>query len=101
MIETKLDLTPWKEHFGLGVADDAIVGGKSRCICYKKIPLWRCGDPDLTKVRFLVLGGDTEDAIQEPYSLACNDHFDDYYTYGDWMTLDEVKVWLENPVSLY
>lgn len=62
------------------------------------IALWAYG---MGEFEVFVAEPEVNEEYSEPYMLLCKDSEDDYYTYGNWDTLDELKEWLRNPVSLY
>lgn len=66
------------------------------CICYDSVPLWRTQYP-LKAIDILLAEPDEE----EPYMLVCVDIMGDFYTYGSWRSLEEVKAWLLHPKALY
>lgn len=90
MIESKLDMKKYKNNFKINNS----LG--ERVICYKNVDLWRAGNSLIEDLEFLVIGGDVdEDNIQEPYTLACKNCYDDYYCYGMWDSLEDVIKFLE------
>lgn len=98
-INSVMDMTPYVKDFKIGAFTGLM--GTERCIFYKDVVLWRCASESTAKLRFLVMGGEIDCGVQEPYCIAVHDEMDDYYTYGDWKTLDEVKKWLDSPTTLY
>lgn len=97
-IKSVIDMSNYMKDFKVRASRKSV---GSLVIKYKEVELWRCLEPTLKNITILVLGGDVDEGVKEPYTLACRDQWNDYYTYGTWKTLDEVIEWLENPKSLY
>lgn len=94
-IKTKMDLSEYRKYFEITIYN------RQRVIAYKGVPLWRCGSDSLDVLEFVVLGGDFDDNVQEPYILSVRDECGDFYSYGCWRTLDDVRGWLEHPFDLH
>lgn len=103
------DLTIDLKDMSVGVwteeIDSHFLGYSQYYIEYKGIPLWRTILP-LEKIRIVlpepsIIDEEDPNSGKEPYTIICIDRFGDFYTYGYWKTLEELKAWLKSPKSLY